>query len=94
MTTGQFFTGAINNMVLPMDGSSLSVTCPVSGPFDNIEWFMYNINGSSTVSVSTGMDLVVNDTGSYYCEVTEQTGVYRSNTFTVYAVGKGVFLSH
>lgn len=82
-------------MILPMDGSSLNVNCPaVSGSFDSIEWFMYNVDGSSTVSVSTGMDLVVNDTGSYYCEVTEQRGVYRSNTFTVYAVGKGVFLSH
>ena len=55
---------------------------------------MYNTNGSSTVSVSTDMDFVVTDAGSYYCEVTEQRGIYRSNTFTVYAVGKEVFLTH
>ncbi|XP_065905338.1 hemicentin-1-like isoform X4 [Dysidea avara] len=84
---GQFFTGAINNMVLPLNGSSINVTCPVSGSFDSTEWFMYSTTGSSVVSVSTGMDLVVTDAGSYYCEVTEQRGVYRSNTFTVYAVG-------
>jgi len=78
-------------MVLPSDGSSLSVTCPVTGLFDSIEWFMYNTDSSSTISVSTSMNLTV--TGSYYCEVTEQRGVYRSNTFTVYAVGKGVLPS-
>ena len=81
-------------MVLPLNGSSINVTCPVSGSFDSTEWFMYSTTGSSVVSVSTGMDLVVTDAGSYYCEVTEQRGVYRSNTFTVYAVGKDVFLTH
>jgi len=80
-------------MVLPSDGSSLSVTCPVARSFDSIEWFMYNTDSRSAVSVSASMNLVVTDTGSYYCEVTEQRGVYRSNTFTVYAVGKGVLPS-
>ena len=80
-------------MVLPLNGSSIIVTCPVSGSFYRITWFMYDTD-TFTVRTFTGMDLVVTDAGSYYCEVREKRGVYRSNNFTVYAVGKGVFLTH
>jgi len=47
-------------------------------------------NKTSTVNVFTGSDFNVTTPGRYYCEVIEQRGVYRSNSFTVYKIGKGV----
>ena len=41
-----------------------------------------------TVTVFTGINFNVTTPGRYYCEVTEQRGVYRSNSFTVYEIGK------
>ena len=38
----------------------------------------------------TGINFDVTTPGRYYCEVTEQRGVYRSNSFTVYKIGKCV----
>ena len=79
-------------MVLPtMDGSSVNVTCPVAGPFDNIEWF--SVDGNMSTSMATGVQYSITSAGSYYCQVTEQRGIYRSNTFTVFAVGKVVFFT-
>ena len=51
---------------------------------DSIEWF----NAITAAMVSTGNDYVISTTGSYYCQVTEGRGVYRSNTFTVYRTSK------
>ena len=36
----------------------------------------------------TGINFDVTIPGRYYCEVTEQRGVYRSNSFMVYKIGK------
>jgi len=79
--------GAINNVVLPQSGSSVTVSCPVSTTVNSINWFMY-INETSTVNVFTGIDFNATTPGRYYCEVTEQRGIYRSNSFTVYEIGK------
>ena len=43
---------------------------------------------TSTVNVFTGNDFDVTTAGRYYCEVTEERGVYRSNSFIVYEIGK------
>ena len=43
---------------------------------------------SITVTVFTGINFNVTTPGRYYCEVSEQRGVYRSNSFTVYEIGK------
>lgn len=48
---------------------------------------MYDTN-TTAVNVFTGIAYAVNTTGRYYCQATEQRGVYRSNTFTVYRVGR------
>ena len=45
-------------------------------------------NETSTVNVFTGIDFNATTPGRYYCEVTEQRGIYRSNSFTVYEIGK------
>ncbi|XP_065910088.1 uncharacterized protein [Dysidea avara] len=42
---------------------------------------------TSTVNVFTGNNFDVITPGIYYCEVNEQRGVYRSNSFTVYKIG-------
>ena len=50
----------------------------------SIEWF----NAATDAMVNTGMDYSISTTGSYYCQVTEGRGIYRSNTFTVYRTSK------
>ena len=57
--------------------------------FDSIEWF----NATTRMMVSTGIDYNISEIGSYYCEVTEARGIYRSNTFTVYRTSKLLSLS-
>ena len=81
--------GAINNIVLPQSGSPVTVHCPVAITVNSVNWFMYT-EETSTINVSTGIDFDVTAPGRYYCEVTEQRGVYRSNSFTVYEIGKYV----
>ena len=45
-------------------------------------------NDTSTINVFSGIVYAINTPGRYYCQATEQRGIYRSNTFTVYRVGK------
>ena len=80
------YIGSIDNVVLPEDGSSLSINCPVLTSVDSVNWFMYD--NDTFVNVFSGMNYAINTTGRYYCQATEQRGVYRSNTFTAYRVGK------
>ena len=53
-----------------------------------IEWF-----DGAGATVFNGDDYAINTTGSYYCQVTDERGVYRSNTFTVYRTGELLLLS-
>ena len=86
---GGVYTGAINNIVLPQSGSPVTVKCPVSTTVNSVNWFMYT-DETSTVNVFTGNNFDVITPGIYYCEVNEKRGVYRSNSFTVYKIGKCV----
>ena len=61
------------------------VSCPVAAVVEEIQWFNAMDN---TMVVSTGPDYEIDTPGSYYCQVTESRGVYRSNTFTVYRTGR------
>jgi len=87
--TDGVYIGAISNIVLPQSGLPVNVSCPVTIAVSSITWFMYT-GETSTVNVSTGINFDVTTPGRYYCEVTEQRGVYRSNSFTVYEIGKCV----
>ena len=51
-------------------------------------------NDTSTINVFSGNDYAINTPGRYYCQATEQRGIYRSNTFTVYRVGKDYMLCY
>ena len=64
------------------------VTCPVLTSVDRVNWFMYD--NDTFVNVSSGINYATSTIGRYYCQASEQRGVYRSNTFTVYRVGKHV----
>ena len=86
-TLADSYIGAIENVVLSENGSSVTVSCPVLTPMDSVNWFMYDTD-TTTISVFTGISYTINATGRYYCQATEQRGVYRSNTFTVYRVGE------
>ena len=85
---GQFFTGTsngtIDNVVIPLNESSVTVSCPVATMVDSIEWF----DAITAEMVSTGNNYTISTTGSYYCQATEERGIYRSNTFTVYRTSK------
>ena len=85
------YIGTIENVFLPEIGSSVTVSCPVLTPVDSVNWFMYDTD-TTTVNVFTGISYAINATGRYYCQATEQRGVYRSNTFTVYRVGKYIYI--
>ena len=82
------YIGSIDNVVLPEDGSPVMVTCPVLTSVDRVNWFMYD--NDTFVNVSSGINYAISTIGRYYCQATEQRGVYRSNTFTVYRVGKHI----
>ena len=71
-------------MVIPLDASSVTVSCPIATEVDEIQWFNAM---NDTMMVATGPEYVIDSSGSYYCQVTERRGVYRSNTFTVYQTG-------
>ena len=71
-------------MVIPLDASSVNVSCPVANEFEEIQWFNAT---SNAVMVATGPEYAVDTPGSYYCQVTESRGVFRSNTFIVYQTG-------
>ena len=86
------YIGSIGNVVLPENGSPVTVSCPVLTLVDSVSWFMIN-NDTSAINVFNGIDYAVNTTGRYYCQATEQRGIYRSNTFTVYRVGKHYILA-
>ena len=64
------------------------MSCPVATMTDDIEiqWF----DAVNAVMVATGEEYSITNTGSYYCQVTERRGVYRSNTFFVYRTGRVV----
>ena len=81
------YIGAIENVVLSENGSSVTVSCPILTSVNSVNWFMYDTD-TTTVNVFTGISYTINATGRYYCQATEQRGVYRSNTFTVYRVGE------
>ena len=81
------YIGSIDNVVLPETGLPVTVSCPVLTSVDSISWFMYN-SDTSAINVFNGIDYNISTTGRYYCQATEQRGIYRSNTFTVYRVGK------
>lgn len=81
---GQFFNGSIDNVVIPLNASSVTVSCPVATGVDEIQWFDVM---NDTMMVATGPEYVIDSPGSYYCQVTERRRVYRSNTFTVYQTG-------
>ena len=87
------YIGAIDNIVLPQSGSPVTVNCPVTATVNSVNWFMY-IDEISTVEVFTGNNFSVTTPGRYYCEVAEQRGVYRSNSFTVYKIGKCTWIFH
>jgi len=74
-------------MVIPLSESSVTVSCPVATMVTTVEWF-----NDDDMMLATGIDYNVNATGSYYCQVTEERGVYRSNTFTVYRTGKLLYI--
>ena len=77
-------------MVIPLDQESVTVSCPVAADMvDNIRWF----DAGNAVMVATGEDYSITSTGSYYCQVTERRGAYRSNTFFVYRTGRLFLLS-
>ena len=71
-------------MVIPLNESSVTVSCPVATVVDEIQWFNATDN---IMMVATGLNFTIDTPGSYYCQVTESRGVYRSNTFTVYRTG-------
>ena len=81
------YIGSIDNVVLPENGLSVTITCPVLTSVHSVSWFMIE-NDASTVNVFNGIDYDINTPGRYYCQATEQRGIYRSNTFTAYRVGK------
>ena len=80
------YIGRINNVFLPENGSSVIVNCPILTSVDSVAWFMYDTD-TTAVNVFTGINYAINTIGKYYCQATEQRGVYRSNTFTAYRVG-------
>ena len=81
------YIGSIDNVVLPENGLSVTVSCPVLTSVDSVSWFMID-NDTSAVNVSNDINYAINTPGRYYCQATEQRGIYRSNTFTAYRVGK------
>ena len=82
---GQFFLSrTIDNIVIPLNESSVTVSCPVTTMVNSINWF----NAITGEMVATGNDYTISTPGSYYCQATEGRDVYRSNTFTVYRIGK------
>ena len=78
--------GSIDNVILPEE-LPVIISCPVSTSVDSVSWFMYD-NDTSTISVFNGTNYFINTPGRYYCQATDHRGTYRSNTFTVYRVGK------
>ena len=85
-TIGQFFNGPIDNVVIPLTESSVNVSCPITTMVTDelIEWFNAT---DPAIAVAMGVNYTITVTASYYCQVMEDRGVYRSNTFTVYRTG-------
>ena len=71
-------------MVIPLNASSVNVICPVANEFEGIQWFNAMNNA---IVMAAGPEYMIDTPGSYYCQVTERRGVYRSNTFIVYQTG-------
>lgn len=81
------FIESIADVVLSENKPSVNVKCPVVPSVASVKWFMYSTN-TTVINVFNGTCYAINALGRYYCQVTEQRGIYRSNTFTVYKAGK------
>ena len=69
------------------DGLPVIVSCPVLTSVDSVDWFFHDTD-TTVINVFSGLNYTISTAGRYYCQTTEQRGVYRSNTFTVYRLGK------